>query len=126
MTAASSGNLFVKEWTLLAKTGVENSLPYLAKARPKLQYLQHLFDSLEKSCCRANPAMDACFMDEDRFKRHVKTPQLQKHVWQVLIAKDYVKKVLCAQKVLHNNSASLTILQRGLINAKTFLDKRLA
>ena len=77
MTAVSSGNLFVKDWTLLAKTGVESSLPYLAKVCSKLHYLQRLLDSLEKSCSRANPAMDACFLDEDRFKRHVKTLQLQ-------------------------------------------------
>ena len=68
LAAVSSGNLFVKEWTLLAKTGVENGLPYLAKVRPKLHYLQHVVLTLEQSVSHANPAVDACFMDEDRLR----------------------------------------------------------
>ena len=65
LMAVSCGNSFVKEWMRLAKKGVQSSLPYLAKVRPKLHYFQHLLNALESSPSRANPAMDACFMDED-------------------------------------------------------------
>ena len=74
--AVSSGQDFIKRWFRLARAGVDMGRPYLAKVRPKHHAFQHMIDFLQVSESRANPAYDACFMDEDCLVRSVDTVQV--------------------------------------------------
>ena len=62
----SSGHLLVKQWVRLAKQGVDMSLPFLAKVRPKVHALQRMVQFLELSESLENPGYYSCWMDEDR------------------------------------------------------------
>ena len=126
--AASSGNHFTKYWFRLAGVGVEMGMPYLAKVRPKHHAFQHMIDFLEMSESRANPAYDACFMDEDCLACRVYTIQVSKLVKVCCLcllypAQDYVKKYLRTQRATHYGSSGLTVLQRSLITSKAALKK---
>ena len=61
---------------MLSARRVDMGRPYLAKVRPKHHAFQHMIDFLQVSESRANPAYDACFMDEDCLVRSVDTLQV--------------------------------------------------
>ena len=114
----TSGHLLVQRWFRLAKQGVDVSLAFLAKVRPKGHALQHMIQFLELSESRENPAFYSCWMDEDSALEAC-SPKPCKHSR----CQDYVKKFLRVQRVLRYGSCSLTILQRSLINCETAFEE---
>ena len=98
-TAIATGELFLNSYVSLATEAVQRGEKYF-KVRPKIHYLQHLFEQLRGRS--RNPYFSSTFMDED-----------------------WIKHAIGLKRKMAHKTSPYNILRRYIINTKTSLDKHL-